>query len=175
MPSSVNLHVQTETKTECVVLVPACLYVLLWKCRWAFFCKWQCPPGQVHVHIHFHEPKSTCLDEGLSFLHAYIGMNLSVLSASTLECTPLLSWECDCVPVWYVRAKQTRECSKVSWVNFGPLGYTLEAGQSSRHCLLSPFLQWLVWQIMFTRSSVQLRDQENCISEKDCLSCVPWL
>lgn len=56
-------------------------------------------------------------------------------------------------------------------MNFGPFGYTQEAGQLSLRCLPKLFKPWPGWQIVFAHSSVLLRDQENDISKRQFVLC----
>lgn len=57
-------------------------------------------------------------------------------------------------------------------MNFGPLGYTLEAGQFSLHCLPEPPHNDWDGKIVFTLSSVLLRNQETDSSERQFVLCV---
>lgn len=103
LPNTVNLHVQTETKTECVVLVRACLNTFVCLCALSadvsvctsHLCAYACPFLCMCVCL------SSCTFVPFARIHGDEYLNVM----SMLERTPSLAWECDCTCV--VRACKT--------------------------------------------------------------------
>lgn len=113
LPNTVNLHVQTGTKTECVVLVHACL------CAFECFVCWrQTPHIVLFMHVHF----CACMSMVLLLVCPFCIHECQYLNAVSVHAWmhTFTSMECES-GIWYVRAKQIAFFSELwtSWVHGG--------------------------------------------------------
>lgn len=103
-------------------------------------------------------------------IHGYESATVFNVHAWVLTCTCMGERRC----TWVVRACKA-DTRVFRGLNFGPLGYTLEGGQFSSHCLPGPLYNDWDGRSCLLALLCNFETREMTSKKNDNLSCVLWV